>query len=107
MDEEGADTGRLKSGIEVGIILLRDIIASEQRAPLAPATGRDEAAFELDDEVGAVTNQLAVDTEDSSEGSFDLLLVIVRGLECADGFYDEGLELCGVLEGCFAKGDLP
>ncbi len=73
MNEEGADARGVVRGIELGRLAAGQRVGAEQRVAVAPAAAGHRPARDLDDQIGAVADELAVDTPGGAEGGFDLL----------------------------------
>lgn len=103
MDENGADFsgagGRVEEfGHTVSPVCGR-VVGTEEGGAGAPASaGGDGAVFGLSDEVGAVFNELGVETESVVEGAIDLGGGVVVLLETPDRLFDQQAEsgdICG------------
>ena len=81
MDEEGADAGRFMSGVKVAVLSGSGAIATEDGTSSAPAAATDDGGTLLNDEVGAIGNQVPVDAEDGAECGCDLSRGIPLRLE--------------------------
>eukprot|EP01031_Cornospumella_fuschlensis_P048745 gene48744-59685_t len=103
MDKEGADARGVTSRIEVVVLALAIAIATVDGLSAAPAAAGDELVLSLDDEVGAVLDQVAVDTEDGTDGGLHLRFGVPGGLQAADGEGDQGLERGYVTRGGHTK----
>jgi hypothetical protein len=92
MDEECADLGRIGGGIEQAVFAGVPAIASVERLALAPAAARDDLVVlgkRLHDKVGAVGDELAVDSIDGSECVLNLRWGIVLGLQATNRRFNE------------------
>ena len=99
VDEDGTDPGGVVGWIEDGAEAGGTVVAAEEGSAEAPAAAGDELrrGWLGGDEVGAVGDELGVETEGVAEGTFDLGGGVVIGLEAANG------ELYELLKG----GDVP
>jgi len=78
--EERTDLGAVTGRIEQRFVALSVGIATEQRAPAAPAAAADDYPVRgLRDVVGAVGHQRRIHTEGAEQGGFDLRRRIIRG----------------------------
>lgn len=90
MHEEGADFGGVRGWIEEGIFARDPDVAAVQRLTSAPAAAADDyPAAGFRDEIGAVGDELAINSEDFAQSGVDLLRTVVAGLQATDGGVDE------------------
>jgi len=102
MDEDGADFCGVRGGIEERSFAAGAVVAAEESAPIAPAAAAgDEAGSlkRLSDEVGAVFNELGVETERVTECAFNLRGSVVVLLQLADGLLNQQTQ-GGDVSGC-------
>ncbi len=90
--EERADPCRLSRGIEQRIDVGFRLVAAEERAAATPTAARDDLAALLDDEVGAVGDQLRVDAEDVTDRGLRLGRRVVADAEPARRAGDQFLK---------------
>lgn len=92
MDEERPDLRRIASRIEEGVLARRPAVAAKQGSPAAPAAAANDAAGLAGGdhgEVGAIGNQLAVDTVNLRKRGLDLLAGVVGAVQAADRNLDQ------------------
>jgi hypothetical protein len=93
MHEEGTNLGRIPGGIEQRIFAVGTLIAAVERFALAPsAAGYDDRPllrYLFGYEAGPVCYQLAVDTINRAQRTFDLRWRVVFGLKAADAGFDD------------------
>ena len=108
MNEEGANFCGVGFGIEELGFADLGMVGAEEGFAFAPAAAAGEVAStggaDFGNKVGAVLNELGVETEHGAEGAFDLFGSVVVGLKGADGNFDELVEggnvrRCGEAEG--------
>ena len=92
MNEERADARGVARGIEHRGLAAGQRIGAEQRVAVAPAATGGEPAVDLDRQVGAVANELAVDAPSGAERGFDLSRGVVLRREAARRGGDQGFE---------------
>ncbi len=87
--EECADPRRFPRRIERRGVALPVRIAAEQRAAAAPASATDQRAFALRYEVGAIEDQLSIQTECTGQRGLDLGGIVVAGAQRPRGPRDQ------------------
>jgi len=96
MNEEGADLGGVDSRIEKVWFADGGVVAAEEGFAMAPAAAADQdsgaGGVGLGDEIGAVSDELGVETEEGAERAVDLFGRVVVSLQAADGGFDESVE---------------
>jgi hypothetical protein len=92
IDEERTDAGCLSRRIEQLVGAVLPLIAAEQRAPPAPAAGRDDCAVRFDDVIRGITDELRIDAEHEPERALDLRGVVVRGTQLAHRALDQSFD---------------
>src|ERR1700687_4365770 len=99
MDEESANFGGVMARVEEIVVAVGPLIGAVEGLALAPSTTGDDERLRrrfgwamLDDQIGAVGNELGIDTEDGGQRAFHLRGRVILGLEAADGGVDERAE---------------
>ena len=74
------------------------MVAAEERLAIAPAAAAGDdlwhSGSRFGDKIGAVGDELGVETEERAERAIDLFGRVVAGLQAADGGFDQRVE-CG------------
>jgi len=81
---------------------MRARVAAEQRVAPAPPAASDDAALRFGDQIGAVADQLRIDSERSAQRCFDLPRRVGAKGQCTRGTGDQALELAPVIDRCLA-----
>ncbi len=96
MDEKGADFCGIAGWIEKIVFADGRVVAAEEGFAMAPAaTAYDDpgaGCFCFGDKIGAVGDELRVETENCAECAVDLFECVVVFLQAADGGFDERVE---------------
>lgn len=96
VDEEGADLGRIATRVKEVVVAVGPLVSTVEGFTLAPPATGDDGRLSLrfsrailDNQVGAVCDELGIDTEDGGQGPFQLRGCVVQGLQASDGRVDE------------------
>lgn len=103
VNEERANTRGISGGVEQGVLLRSRLIATELRLPTTPSTTGDELILMIGDVVGAVLNELSINTEHWPERGFDLGWGIMLLLQFARRDSDECFKLARIFQSRWAK----
>ena len=102
IDVESAYVRGIDIGIEAGIVAVRDGIAAEQGAPKAPAPASHEPAGLLHDVVGAVLDDLPIDSKEWADRGASLFEGVFLPHQLHDRACDHRLDLRDVGKTCFS-----
>ena len=99
MDEERANFGGVMARVEEIVVAVGPLVCAVECFALAPSTTGDDERLRrrfggamLDDQIGAVGDELGIDTEDGGQRAFHLRGSVILGLEAADRCVDERAE---------------
>jgi len=92
IDEKSADLGRIDLRVELARVALGVAVATEQRTAVAPTAAADQLSFQLHDEVGAILDELRIDSECTAQRPLDLLRLVILRSELAGGARNQVLQ---------------